>query len=216
MRNDGRKRAVLAVALVAMLTNCAETPPQTAANPPTPRRVSPTAVEPPVLPPGSFDQAKEQILLAQARASREAGDHAEARRLTESAIDSWPGDSEAWKALDTDCKALNDQQCRKYAQFFLAKLDYVEGLPAKAAVLGFQSLTEEADEKPAGGAEHDQKTIAMSRRLWAFYAAEDPMKVKLAQAPEETFSEKYPYVPMLLVGGIVGGALTIAKSVASK
>ena len=95
--------------------------------------------------------------------------------------------------LQTDCQALNDDPCRHYAAFFRAKIDFVSTLPARAAVLGFQTIAEEPVGRTTGTAiTYDQKTVDMARRLWAFYNANDPLKGRRDAPDGPSFYDEYP------------------------
>ncbi len=215
---NGWKKSLVLTCVVALLAGCAEAPQQQAKAPSAHRHVSPEPVEPPTLPPGSFDHAAAAGELAAAGAARQAGNPALARQAAEAAVDHWPADRAAWQELQTDCQALGDASCVQYAAFFGAKIEFVATLPAKAAVLGFQSMVEtvEDEEDEGGNPRYDPRTVDMARRLWAFYHVEDIAASTPQQPTEPSFSEKYPYAPMLLVGGIVGGLLTGIKTLANK
>ncbi len=205
--------------VLALLAGCSGTAEQQQAKAtPRPKHVSPAPVPPPTLPPGSFDEAKAKSELAAARDAREAGKAADARHLAEAAIEHWPGDPAAWAELQSDCQSLGDVQCRRYADFFRAKVEFVKTLPARAGVLGFQNIAEAPTGTKSGDYTYDDKTTATARRLWAFYHQEDPMTATRNKPMNEepSFAEKYPYAPALLVGGIGAGLLTAAKSVANK
>jgi hypothetical protein len=180
------------------------------------RRPSPAPVAPPSVPPGTFDQAKEQSELAAAQAARAAGNAGQARPLAEAAIGHWPGDAGAWGELAADCQALKDDTCRQRAAFFQAKVDYVNSLPARVAVLGFQNLAEEPVGTSTTGIVYDQQVIDTARLLWAFYNTRDAMLAQREAPPEPSFADEYPLVPMTLVVGVVAGLLTGAKSLANK
>jgi type II secretory pathway pseudopilin PulG len=201
---------------LALLVGCGggSQPPLAAA--PSARHVSPAAVEPPVLPAGSFDQAKERAELAAAQAARQAGDGAQARAQAEAAVAHWPSDLAAWDELQADCQALKDESCRQHAAFFRAKVEFVSGLAPRVAVLGFQTIAEEPPGTRVGGFTYDQATIDTARRLWAFYHSIDPLNAQRQEAEGETFTERYPYGPTALAIGIVAGVLTLAKELANK
>jgi hypothetical protein len=210
-------RTNLALATVlALLAGCAETPIKTAQVPTQHRHVSPAAVAAPELPGDSFDQARGRSQLAVAEAARLAGHPAEARQSAEASIDSWPSDSAAWTELETECRTLKDEPCQNRAGFFLAKIDYLKDLPARAAVLGFQTIAEEPLGTKSGDVVYDQKTIDLARRLWSFYDTQDPMKAMRDQSEEDSFADRNPYAPALLTAGVVAGALTAVKSLAGK
>lgn len=211
------KRSVAAASALALLSGCATGGEQTGKPLRQSKRVSPAPVEAPTLPPGTFDQAKERSELAAAQAARQAGDASKARQLAEEATNHWPGDAAAWDELKTDCQATGDTECADYAAFFRAKIDYVKPLPAKAAQLGFQSLAEEPAGPKSEGFTYDERTVETARRLWAFYHLQDTARASLDKpVDEETFSEKYPYAPALLVIGIGAGVLTGIKSLADR
>jgi hypothetical protein len=209
-------RTVAAISVLVLLAGCVG-PQEEARAPREHRHASPAPVEAPTLPPGSFDRAKAAAELTQARAARDEGDPAAARRAAEAAVDHWPGNPAAWVELQTDCQVLNDTTCENQAAFFRAKVEFVSTLPARAAQLGFQNIAEEEPGTVVGNITLDQASLDKARRLWAFYATQDPMTAKLEVPPdEETFMQRNPYVPMLLVAGVVGGVLTGVKSLANR
>lgn len=206
-------RWVIGLSIAAMLSACADEPPSKVA---TAQRshVSPPSVPAPVLPEGSFDHARAQDSLSAALAARQAGQLAEARRLAEAAVDAWPADLAAWAALADICQAAGDQTCRHQADFFRAKVEYANTLPTRAAVLGFQTIAEEPVGTAGSAITYDRKSLDTATRLWAFYNVQDTWKDGRDMPTEPSFSEQYPYGPALLVGGIVAGVLTAAKSAA--
>jgi hypothetical protein len=163
------------------------------------------------LPEGSFDKAKAEAALAAAREASSAGRKQDASKQAEAAVAAWPGDPAAWAEWAAACQAADDQSCRQMADFFRAKVDFANTIPTRAAVLGFQTLSEE----PPGRGESPAKA-EMAKRLWAFYDVQDRGK-DLRKIPEEpSFGEEYPYAAMLMVGGTVAGILTLAKTLANK
>ncbi len=141
-------------------------------------RVSPTPELIPETAPGIFDRAAEQAELAAALAARTSGDAARAKTLAESAIGRWPGDPAAWQELAADCTALKDTQCGLYAGFFGDKVAFVNRMPPRVAVLGFQNVAEQPAGTSTGSYKHDQLTIDTARRLQAFYNFRDPLAGK--------------------------------------
>ena len=64
-----------------------------------------------------------------------------------------------------------------------------------------------------GGYTFDAKTIAMARRMQAFYNTLDPINAQRDAPTDESFTDKYPYLlpgVAAIVGGIV--AVTLSKS----
>ena len=205
------KVAHLATAM-ALLSACADNP-QIAAKQKNHKHVSPAAVPAPILPAGSFDLTKEKSELERAHAALANGDAAQARVLAEAAIDHWPGDGDGWDILLAASQAQNDDQTRRYATFFRSKIDYVNPLPPRVAVLGFQNIAEEKPGVTEGGYTFDAKTIAMARRMQAFYNTLDPINAQRDAPTDESFTDKYPYLlpgVAAIVGGIV--AVTLSKS----
>jgi hypothetical protein len=210
-----KERGVAALSAVAMLSACADTPPPVAA---ASRHVSPAAVPAPVLPGGSFDRDHAKESLSAALAARQAGQLPEARRLAEAAVEAWPADLDAWAALADICQASGDQSCRRQADFFKAKVEYANTLPARAAVLGFQTIAEEPVGTTGSAITYDRKSLDTATRIWAFYDAQDTHRDgrEMPAATEPPFSEEYPYLPAILVGGVIAGVLTEAKSLSGK
>jgi hypothetical protein len=202
--------------VLALLAACADNPPPQTAAAQRGRHESPAPVEAPTLPPGSFDQAQAQAELADARAARQAGNAAEARRLATAATEHWPADTAAWEELQTDCAALKDDAGRQRAAFFLAKVDLVKDMPAHAAVLAFQNMAEEPVGSKVSGVTYDQPMVDTAHRLWAFYHTQDQLVALRTTPREETLSEKYPYLPMGIATAVVAGLLTEAKTLANK
>lgn len=200
-------------AILVLLAACAETPapaPQAASHH---GHQSPEAVPAPPPPPGGFDRAKAAALVGEAARQRQAGQLAEARQSAARAIDLWPADQAAWNELALACQ---DDACARYAAFFSAKLEFTQGLPDRAAALGFQNIAEEDVGTKAGSFTYDQAAIDMGRRLWAFYGHAGGETGDKTAAREKTWGEDYPYVSMTLIGGTVAGILTGIKSAANK
>ena len=196
------------VAALALLTAaCADTPaPKTASHR---GHVSPEAVPAPPPPPGGFDLAKATALVDEARAQRQAGHLVEAGQAAQRAIDLWPAQTAAWTELAASC---GDQRCAAYAAFFLAKLDFAQGLPDRALALGFQNIVEDDVGTQAGSFTYDQAAIDMARRLWAFYGRTG--SVETVTSREKTWGEEHPFTSMTVIGGAVAGILTGIKSAA--
>jgi hypothetical protein len=146
--------------------------------------VSPT---PPVvarLPPGTFDQQRALSELAKAQAARLAGDPADARKLAEAAVADWPGNAAAWEELGADCRAANDHTCAGYADFFAAKVDFVNAQPPRVAVLGFANLAVGEIGTHTGDYTYDQRTLDTAARLASFYDERDTLSgVRLVPRP---------------------------------
>ena len=136
-------------------------------------RVSPPLPEIAKLPPGTFNQARAKGELDQARAAGQAGDTAGARKLAEASLTDWPGDPAAWEELAALCRVLKDTACASYADFFGAKVDFVNGQPPRVGTLGFATLGQQDVGSHVGEYTYDQRTIDMARRLASFYDARD-------------------------------------------
>ncbi len=208
-------RWVAGLGVVAMLSACADAPPPKVAAA-SGRHVSPASVPAPVLPEGSFDRDRAKQALTAALAARQAGQLPEARRLAEAAVDAWPADLDAWAALADICQAADDQNCRRQADFFKAKVDYANTLPARSAVLGFQTIAEEPVGTAGSAITYDRKSLDTASRLWAFYNVQDLRQDGRQVPPGPSFSEEYPYLPAILVVGVIAGVLTTANSMAGK
>jgi len=178
-------RWVFALLALVALVGCDRTiqlkrPPAAASS-----HVSPT---PPVvtrLPPGTFDQARALAELAKAQAARLAGDLPGARKLAEAAVADWPGNAAAWEELGADCRAANDQSCAGYAEFFAAKVDFVNAQPPRVAVLGFANLAGGDIGTHTGDYTYDQRTLDTAARLASFYDERDTLSgVRLMPKPE--------------------------------
>jgi len=147
--------------------------------------VSPTPPVVPRLPPGTFDQARAQTERTHAAAARLSGDAAGARKAAEAAAADWPGDPDNWRELAADCRALDDNACALYADFFGAKVDYVNGLPPRAATLGFASLAQGEVGTHTGDYVYDRRTLDTAARLASFYDARDPISaIRIAPKAE--------------------------------
>jgi len=146
--------------------------------------VSPPPVTVPRLPPGTFDRARAETERAAATAARQAGDPARARTEVEAALADWPADLAAWDELEADCVALNDDRCRLYAEFFHAKVAFVDTLPPRVAVLGFASLAANPVGTHSGNYIYDRRTLDTALRLASFYDERDKLRdVRLMPHP---------------------------------
>lgn len=146
--------------------------------------VSPPPVAVPHLPAGSFDRDKAHDETVAAAAARQAGDAGRARALAEAAVAHWPADLAAWDELTADCAALNDEPCRRYAVFFRAKVDFVDTLPPRIAVLGFASLADNTVGTHSGDYVYDRRTLDTALRLASFYDEQDELRdVRLTPTP---------------------------------
>jgi type II secretory pathway pseudopilin PulG len=155
--------------------------------------VSPPPVAVPQLPAGSFDQAKAQDEVQAAAAARQAGDSARARSAAEAAVAHWPADLAAWDELTADCTALKDDLCQRYAEFFHAKVDFVDKLPPRIAVLGFASLADNPVGTQSGDYVYDRRTLDTALRLASFYDEQDQLRdVRLAAHPSTQPPAKPP------------------------
>ena len=210
------KRSVTIATAVALLAACADASEKKVAKTSSPKHVSPAPVPVPLMPAGTFDHAKEANELAAARTARASGDNLRAHGMAEAAVNHWPGDIAAWAELQAANQALGDDPGQRYADFFHNKIEYVNPLPARVAVLGFQNIAEQPPGTTAGGYVFDQRTIAMARRLEAFYNSLDPVVAQRNAPAEPSFGDKYPYLDELGVGAVVAGVLTVAKSAANK
>jgi hypothetical protein len=215
MKKRTTKAIISMLTAAALLAGCAETPPPAVAQSKH-RHVSPAPVEPPAFPPDSFDQARSGGDLAAAIAARQAGDPAAARARAEAALEAWPVELAAWEELETDCRLLADRSCEQYAAFFHAKIAFTAELPVRVATLGFQTIAENPVGTKTEAMVYDDSTIAMARRLWAFSARRDPSRMHSDSPVEESFSEKYPYAPALLVIGVGAGLLSGIKALANQ
>ena len=195
-----------------MLSACADTSPAKVTDDGSRRHASPPSVPAPVLPAGSFDRDRAKTALSGAAAARQASQMVEARQQAEAAVDSWPADPAAWQLLAAICQTQGDQQCHREADFFQAKVDYANTLPARAAVLGFQTIAEQPAGSAGTGLTYDQKSLDAARRLWAFYDTQDSRKSDREAPTEMSFLEEYPYGSAALAVGIIAGALTAVKS----
>lgn len=182
-------------------------------------RVSPEPIEAARMPPGTFDETLSASEREQARAALARGERDEARRWIGQALEHWPVQPDNWTELAAICAAQKDQSCLGYATFFQDKLSFVQDLPARVAMLGFQNIR---TEEPAGGAAkngtdggpgsltpgrsegYDPATRAMAYRLEAFYNAQDPIAADAAR--DRRFLDRYPYAPML-GGAAIGAAI---------
>jgi hypothetical protein len=208
---------VIALTAAALLSACAETTPPPVKTAGTERRhVSPPSVPAPVLPDGSFDHVRANAALTAAMAARTAGQLPDAKLQTEAAIDAWPANAAAWRFLADICQNTGDESCRRYAAFFQAKVEFANALPARAAVLGFQNIAEEPEGANVNGVSYDRKSLDAARHLWAFYNVLDTRKDGREAPTEPSWTEKYPYGSAALAAGVIAGALTLAKTVASK
>jgi len=210
------RRWVIGFSAVAMLSACAEAPPEKVADASPRRHASPPSVPAPELPAGSFDRDRAKTGLSAAVAARQANQMPEARQQAEAAIESWPADPAAWKTLAEICQTAGDQTCQHQADFFQAKVDYANTLPPRAAVLGFQTIAEQPVGSTGTGITYDRKSLDTAKRLWAFYNTQDTGKGNREAPTEPTFMEEYPYGPAVLFGGTVAGLLTAVKSLTGK
>jgi hypothetical protein len=204
--NRGIRLVSIAVA-VGLLAACASETEN-----PRPRQVSghvsPPPVTPAKLPAGTFDRDKAQGELAAARTAQQAGDLHQAKILTEAAINHWPGDIDAWTELLAVDQALNDADGVHYATFFHDKIDFVNPLPPRIAVMGFQSMADAGSDRQDKDVRHDPQTIAMAGRLASFYNEIDPMVPQRDASMPQRFTERNPYA-MPIIGaagaGLVAG-----------
>lgn len=177
---------------------------------------SPLAVPPPVLPKGSFDQARALVALTEGKQALQAGDLKAARQATESALDFWPVAIEGWEQLIDVCEKQQDAKCQRHAVFFHAKLVLLNGLPMRAAALGFETIAENQPGAKVDNMVYDQEMLAMATRLWAYCSEQDPAHARAGEPTETSFYDDYPYAPALLVIGIGAGLLSGINALANK
>jgi hypothetical protein len=216
IENGSNSKTALVTVLVAALglSACADEVPVAKLHHRT--HVSPPFVEPPVLPAGSFDQARAAQRLLDGKEALQRGDLGAAQAATEQALASWPVAIEGWEQLIELCQRQDDQSCRRYATFYHAKLVMLNGLPMRAAALGFESVAANPPGTKVDDTVYDQRMLDMATRLWVFCSREDPSRATAPEPTETSFVEAYPYAPTLLVIGIAAGLLTGIKAVANK
>lgn len=163
----------------------------------TSRRVSPAPIPAATVPPGAFNQAEGEALLAQSYSALQAGRFASAKSLAQHSLTVWPGDARTWDMLLKSCQGLADEDCARRALFFRDKVLFVEPLSARTAMLGFQSLAA-SDES----SRLDRQTLDMARRLEAFYNLQDPDIAQRDRQNPEPFLDRHPYAPMVAVIGV--------------
>ncbi len=204
---------VTAVTALALLSGCNNDPVEIAKvhhrN-----HFSPPEVPPPLWPADIFDEAKAKAQFDIARAARDKEDWTQARAAAEAGLALWPIDLEAWETLMAACDAQDDLACQHYATFYHAKLIALNGLPMRAATLGFQTISENEVGQHTDNFTYDRKTLDMATRLWVFCSQHDTIRHPTDEPTEEAFDEAYPYVPVLIVIGVGAGVLTGIKSVA--
>ena len=135
--------------------------------------VSPPPVAVPRLPAGSFDQARAHSGQLKAAAARLSGDLPAARHSAETAVADWPDDLDAWAELAADCRGAGDIQCALYADFFHAKIEFVDTLPPRVAVLGFASIAAGSVGTRVGDYVYDRRTLDTALRIASFYDERD-------------------------------------------
>lgn len=189
----GWMRRCSAVMAVFLLAACADEPP------PPPehgsRHVSPAAIPPATMPPGTFSRTQAEAELARARAERLAGRPAQARQAVEASLDHWPESLGAWRELLADCQAIGDADCAHYAAFFHDKVEFVAPLSPRVAVLGFQTMrtfpqqdgrvSAKGERALIGNGKYDPATLAMARRLEAFFNLKDEGALASPQPREQ-------------------------------
>jgi len=214
-RGSNSKTALVTVLVAALgLSACTDEVPVAKLHHRT--HVSPPAVEPPVLPAGSFDEGLAAQRLQDGKIALQRADLPVARSATEAALALWPVAIEAWEQLIEVCQQQGDDSCRRYATFYHAKLVMLNGLPMRAAALGFETVAANPPGAKVDDMVYDQRMLDMATRLWVFCSREDPSHATAAEPTESTFDEAYPYVPALLVIGLAAGLLTGIKAVANK
>jgi len=178
------------------------------------KHFSPPEVLPPLWPSDRFDEARARSQFETALIAKDKGDWARARDAAEAGLALWPIDIEGWETLLAACDAQADIACQHYATFFHAKLVGLNGLPMRAATLGFQTVAENEVGQHVDNFVYDQKTLDMATRLWVFCSQHDTIRHPTDEPTEPAFDETYPYVPVLIVIGVGAGVLTAVKSVA--
>jgi len=169
----GRKVWVVAMLAPAALLGCNREVELKHPNAVASTHVSPTPPIVPRLPAGTFDEARARGELLKAQAARLSGDSAGARQAAEAAAADWPADAAAWAELAVDCRATGDDLCGRYADFFQAKVDFVNPLPPRVAVLGFATLAGDTVGTHSGDYVYDQRTLDMAARIASFYDQRD-------------------------------------------
>lgn len=210
-------KAVMMAAALSLLSACSDEGTVRAMR--VSKRVSPAAVPAPQYAAGSFDQNRAKGELSAAQQALAANDAASARAQVEAAINHWPADPEAWTVLGQACQSLGDVDCTKRAAFFKDKVEYVNPLPARVAVLGFQSLAEEPLGTVNSGVVYDKPLLDTAQRMWAFYNTQDPVVMERENPPpepEKPWLEEHPYAGMAVVGGITAAVLTEAKTLGNR
>jgi hypothetical protein len=201
------------VTAVALLSGCSDQPVEIAKvhhrN-----HFSPPEVLPPLWPSDRFDEARARTQFETASAAKDKGDWSRAREAAEAGLALWPIDVEGWETLMAACDAQEDVACQHYATFFHAKLVGLNGLPMRAATLGFQNVADNQVGQHTDNFTYDQKTLDMATRLWVFCSQHDTIRHPTDEPTEAAFDETYPYVPVLIVIGVGAGVLTAVKSVA--
>ena len=206
-------KRILSLLLIISLIACAEPQKmrqlhghQTPAQPPLPD-----------YPVGTFDEKISQEKLLLAKSHRLSGDDLDAKNIILDSIEKWPISVPAWLELRDVCEKTKDETCLAYASFFLSKVSFAETLPARAASLGFETIASGTIGQKAGGYLYDEKGLAMARKLWAFYGADDPIKGGDAvPRDEETFFERYPYLSMAAIVGTGTYLVIFIKNAANK
>ena len=178
------------------------------------KHFSPPAVAAPSWPADSFDEARAKPHFEAAQAAGDKQNWSVARGEAEAGLALWPIKLEAWETLIAACDAQNDEQCGHYATFFHAKLLTLNGLPLRAATMGFETVADNQVGQKVDNFVYDQKTLDMATRLWVFCSQRDSMRPVSEEPTQEAFDDRYPYVPMLIVIGVGAGILSGIKSVA--
>ena len=179
------------------------------------KHVSPMQVEPPSWPADSFDETRAKTAFDQASAAQAKGDLASARQADEQSLSLWPVSREAWDLLSALCTAQGDADCQRYAGFYRAKLDMIDGLPMHAATLGFQTVSEAPIGSRIDSQVYDQRMHDMAVRLWVFCSQHDAVRNRNAEPVEESLDQTYPYIPAIAIIGAVAGILSGIKALAN-
>lgn len=201
------------VTVVALLSGCSNQPVEVAKAHHR-KHFSPPEVLPPLWPSENFDEARAKTQFDLAAAAKDRQNWTRAREAAEAGLALWPIDIEGWETLQAACDAQADVACQHYATFFHAKLIGLNGLPMRAATLGFQNVAENEVGQHVDNFVYDKKTLDMATRLWVFCSQHDTIRHPTDEPTEQAFDETYPYVPVLLVIGAGAVVLTAVKSVA--
>ena len=204
---------ISAMTILALLTGCSNDK-VSVAEAHHRKHFSPPTVPAPSWPADSFDEARAKPHFDAAQTAEGKQNWSVARAEAEAGLALWPIKIEAWETLMAACDAQNDEQCSHYATFFHAKLLTLNGLPVRAATMGFETVASNEVGQKVDTFIYDQKTLDMATRLWVFCSQRDTMRPASDEPTQAAFDDEYPYVPMLIVIGLGAVVLTGIKSVA--